>query len=275
MLTYYKRISYIFHSATILAQYGSRQLGRSSVAHRVAHRSIQAMPINRKIVSLIEDAKREGGKIVMIVDAILAILLTAKLAHRQTLPPSVVGIHPANRDGLGVSATEVHALGVDITAMGWSPEACSHAVCIEADTEGAIIDFTMKVKNESEGLASCTASEISYGSLFHTNQVLCCVLAGIASQHGSLCSDGRMSKGMLAERQRLVQGVRRWSVVDLLEEGGGAPLPRPPGPHPEGPERPGPCPAAGGRGAGPPAHRRPCQGPCQRHRLCRSPHTAA
>ncbi len=112
------------------------------------------MPINLKIVSLIEDAKREGGKIVMIVDCILAILLTAKLAHRQTLPPSVVGIHPANRDGLGVSATEVHALGVDITAMGWSPEACSHAVCIEVDKKGAIIDFTLKVRDESGGLAS-------------------------------------------------------------------------------------------------------------------------
>ena len=177
------------------------------------------MPINLKIVSLIEDAKREGGKIVMIVDAILAILLTTKLAHRQTLPPSVVGIHPANRDGLGVSATEVHALGVDITAMGWSPEACSHAVCIEVDTEGAIIGFTMKVKNESEGLASCTASQIAYGSLScsHTNQFLCCVIAATPSQHESLCSDGRMSKAMLSDKDQglskaIVEGLA-WIVL--------------------------------------------------------------
>jgi hypothetical protein len=172
------------------------------------------MPINLKIVSLIADAKGEGGKIVMIVDAILAILMAAKLAHRQTLPPGVVGIHPANRDGHGVSATEVHALGVDITAMGWSPDACSHAVCIEADTEGAIIDFTMKVKNESEGLASCTASEIAYGSLScsHTNQFLCCVIAAIPSQHESLCSDGRMSKAMLSDKD---QGLSK-ALVDGL-----------------------------------------------------------
>ena len=161
------------------------------------------MAANPKIVSLIDAAQREGGKIVSAVDAILALLKSDSLAyHMPAIHPTMVGIHPANRDGYGVSATEVHALGAEITAMGWSWSACAHAVNIEADATGTVVEYTCKLKNEADGMARCDPKEICFGSLScsHTNQWLCCVLSGVESEHEILCVDNRMSQAMLSEK---------------------------------------------------------------------------
>ena len=84
----------------------------------------QAMLVKMEIESLIAAAQSPGGKIVSCVDSILELLLAENLAYRMLLPPATVGIHPANRDGYGVSATEVRVLGAEIVVMGWSWEAC-------------------------------------------------------------------------------------------------------------------------------------------------------
>jgi len=178
------------------------------------------MPVvNSKIVSLIAAAEKHGGKIVSCVDSILELLIDLKLAYRMSLPPGMVGIHPANRDGYGVSATEVHALGAEIVFMGWSFLACQHAVCMEDDPSGTVAAFSAKLKNGSDGLADCQPGEIRYGSLScsHTNQFLCCLLAGVQSEHKNLCIDNRMSPGMLSEQdpgiaKALIDGLS-WIVL--------------------------------------------------------------
>ena len=177
------------------------------------------MAPNANIEAIIAAASQKGGKVVSAVDRILQMLQEDNLAYRVSLPPALVGIHPANRDGYGVSATEVHELGFEIVDMGWSWLACSHAVCIEADTNGDIAKYSAELKNNSEGLAKCDMQEIRYGSLScsHTNQFLCCVLAGVPSDIEDLCHDGRMSQGMLSsadiEFGKALTGGLSWIVL--------------------------------------------------------------
>jgi hypothetical protein len=216
MLTYYKRISYIFHSATILAQCLDPD---SWVAHRslivsLIGQSLQAMPTNLKIVSLIAGAKGEGGKIVSAVDAILDILTEAKLANRLSLPPGVVGIHPENRDGHGVSAQEVHALGVDIVAMGWSPSACR----LHRGGHGGRHHRFHPQGEERVGGAGELHRERDQLRLALSYEPVPVLRPGgyrLAAQE-PVFRRSHVERHAGRQRQRLVQGVRRWSVVDRL-----------------------------------------------------------
>ena len=159
---------------------------------------------NDRITSLLATASSDGGRIVSTVNTIIDILMAQQLAYTMHIPPPKVGIHPCNRDGYGVSATEVHALGGEIVSMGWSWQACSHAVCLEDDQAGTIAAFSKRIKNQSEGLADTTGGEVSFGSLScsHTNQFLCCVLAEVESEVENLCIDNRMSQGKLTGQDK-------------------------------------------------------------------------
>ncbi len=56
-------------------------------------------------------------------------LVKDSLAWRVRLPPKLVGVHPKNRGGWGVSGGNVHKLGSKVVEIGWSPSATEHAVC--------------------------------------------------------------------------------------------------------------------------------------------------
>ena len=77
-----------------------------------------------EIESLIAQAGADDCRIVSIVDSIIDKLQKSNLAYRMAIPPQMVGIHPVNRDGYGLSEPEVHALGSEIAATGWSWQAC-------------------------------------------------------------------------------------------------------------------------------------------------------
>ena len=63
---------------------------------------------------------KDGFGQVAIADLMLAEFEKEKLCWEQRIPVARVGVHPVNRDGLGVNAEDVHALGGRILAMGWS-----------------------------------------------------------------------------------------------------------------------------------------------------------
>ncbi len=105
------------------------------------------------IADLISQAGQDDGKLVSVVDSVIELLEEKNLAYRLSLPPRLVGIHPCNRDGYGVSEPEVHQLGAEIVAMGWSFHETRHAVCIEDDALGTIGTFSMKIKNRADSLA--------------------------------------------------------------------------------------------------------------------------
>ena len=74
---------------------------------------------------------KDGFGQVATADLILAELEKEKLCWEQRIPVARVGVSPVNRDGLGVNAEDVHALGGDLFAMGWSWEAMGSVVCVE------------------------------------------------------------------------------------------------------------------------------------------------
>ena len=74
-----------------------------------------------EIGKLISDAK-SGNKLVSSVAAIIEILEKHQVAWRQRIHASQVGVHPHNRDGVGVSVSETHSLIDDILAVGFSKE---------------------------------------------------------------------------------------------------------------------------------------------------------
>ena len=171
------------------------------------------MKQNPQVISLIEEASGDGGRVVSAVESIIDHLLRDNLAYKMRVPPAMVGIHPCNRDGYGVSEAEVHELGSMIVAMGWSWPACQHATAMEEDDEGNVAKFSMKLKNSAMGLADTVAGEIKFGSLAcsHTNQFLHAVIAGVPSTIDSLCTDDRMSKSKLAEKDP--------ALADALDKG--------------------------------------------------------
>jgi len=153
--------------------------------------------------------QQPDDRIVSVVDEVLSMLETQKLAYRFSIPPKMVGVHPCNRDGYGISATEVHALGSEIVRMGWSWSACSHAVCIEDDKDGSIEGYTMTLLQGSDGLGSVAPGQVKYGSLAcgHTNRFLCAVLDQVPSEHANLCIDGRMSMTKVTANDANMKGT--------------------------------------------------------------------
>lgn len=154
-------------------------------------------------------------RIVSTIDDILKKLESQGLAYRLSIPPRMIGVHPCNRDGYGVSATEVHALGSEIVRMGWSWSACAGAVCIEDDPNSTIEKYTMTLVRASEGLGDVTPGQVKFGSLAcgHTNRFLCAALDEVASEHSNLCIDGRMSVSKItANDEHLKDRVMKYCI---------------------------------------------------------------
>jgi hypothetical protein len=58
------------------------------------------------IVKLLADPKE--NRIVSVVQQVLQRLSDQKIAYRMKIPPKLVGVHPANRDGQGCTDAAVH-----------------------------------------------------------------------------------------------------------------------------------------------------------------------
>ena len=72
-----------------------------------------------QIAKIIDDAF-VSGTIVSAWDEVRALLVLAKLAWVQQVPPENVGVHKSNRSGEGVGAMQSHNHGFEICLQGWS-----------------------------------------------------------------------------------------------------------------------------------------------------------
>lgn len=175
------------------------------------------MAADPKITKLLGSVDKEDSRLVSVVEEVLQLLEADKMAWRVRIPPLLVGVHPENRNGYGVSAPEVHRLGSDVVSMGWSPAATYHAVCVE-DSDGKVGSFTEKLAKASPGLGSVSASQIKYGSLScsHTNQFLVALHCEVESEHTNLTVDGRMSPNKLSKDPMLKDALENgltWLVI--------------------------------------------------------------
>ena len=158
---------------------------------------------NPTIVGLLAKVDNsDRTKIVSTVDTILDILEKENFAYRKQIHPSAIGVHPCNRNGYGISPIEVHALGETIVKLGWSWNACSHAVCIEDDAKSTIGSFTQKLSQSASGLAPKTASDIVAGSLScsHTTAFLDAVNNAVPTTSLTLAVDDCLPRANIVDR---------------------------------------------------------------------------
>ena len=155
-----------------------------------------------QVKQLLQSLDENDSKLASSIEWVLTVLEREGLAYRVRLSPKVVGVHPKNRGGWGVSPSGSQALGDKITAMGFVLKETWHAVCIEDDTHGTSMNFTQSMFDTSDGLLGQTAVDVKYGSVScsHTNQWLNAVLAGARSEFDNMTVGGKLSYAKLADR---------------------------------------------------------------------------
>ena len=148
-------------------------------------------------------AKAKGGTLVQSVNGLHDFLLKQKLAWRLKLSCEFVGVHPENRDGLGISASHVADLISNISSIGFST-AETRAICVEIpeDSRGnACRDFNRRLAEEAKGkLAPVEAYLVKYASIVgsHSNQASRAFVYGIPHDDEKVCIEGRLSLEKLA-----------------------------------------------------------------------------
>lgn len=160
------------------------------------------------------------GQIVSKLDIILGMLIEDGLARYQQIPPKVVGVHPRNRYGYGVSAAQSHRLGAQIVGMGWSWAACSLAICIADGVRRQIASFTVKMQHGSEKFGKSNENEVKFGSLScgHTNQFLVAAIDAAPTEEETLAVNGvisaeKITKGQPQLKEALDNGIK-WLALD-------------------------------------------------------------
>ena len=177
------------------------------------------MSADPRIVALLASVSKQDTRLVSVVEETLGLLEAGNLAYRLRIPPKMVGTHPANRNGCGVSATEVHALGAEITSMGWHLGNTSHAVCVEDSESLEIAKFSRAQAMSSVGMLGVVEEgSIKYGSLScsHTNAFLVAVLCEVETTHSSIAENGRLSPSKLSTDPNLadiLQNGLHWLVL--------------------------------------------------------------
>ena len=173
--------------------------------------------MDTKVAECIRSA-REHGNLVREAKSILQMLKESGQAVEIRLSPSIVGVHPANRDGLGVSPLDCHALLSDILDIGFS-DYIPVAICVEANQ--AMKDYNAELMRSSGGLLPefPSVDAIKYGSLSasHTNQLLRMISHGVTHSDVRATIDGKLSIDRLQVVDReMAEACRsglRWTVL--------------------------------------------------------------
>lgn len=112
----------------------------------------------------------QGHNLVKIGQQILELLRSEGHVQRLTLPPKCVGVHPANRDGMGISARDCDALLDDILSIGFVSNRVN-AVATEVCSDEQRLWNERLVSAAGGSLGECRGQELKALSLSasHTN----------------------------------------------------------------------------------------------------------
>ena len=136
----------------------------------------------------------QGHNLVKIGQQILELLRSEGHVQRLTLPPKCVGVHPANRDGMGISARDCHALLDDILSIGFVSNRVN-AVATEVCSDEQRLWNERLVSAAGGSLGECRGQELKALSLSasHTNFCLRIMLDSVQHDGGEVTLDGRLS----------------------------------------------------------------------------------
>ena len=182
----------------------------------------------KRILRIFADGAEEQG-LLGLCRQLLAIFAAVGWLRKRFLPCDAVGVHPVNRDGLGVIAQDCYDLGGDILDAAWDDQECASAICIEAKSDNPhILSFTRKAVRESNGrLPAVDERVLQYGALScnHTLCFLRCVAHAMRASEPELekiCHQGRLSVELLQTvdglfARRVTEGMQ-WDVLDWRVE---------------------------------------------------------
>ena len=166
-----------------------------------------------------EQALKPDAQLVYLVDEIIKHLFNLQSAYVKSFHPKQVGIHSANRDGMGVVEESVHGILVDIHEDGFVWSAVEAACCFEDQPSHVHGQFTADICNSEPSLATFDVNDIKVVSVActHTNQALAAATDGVPTEHESIAFEGRISRAKLSEKNEnmktaLTDGLK-WVVI--------------------------------------------------------------
>lgn len=139
--------------------------------------------------------KAEHTSLVQSVRQILGELKTAGLAYEMKLLPRLVGTHPANRDGFGISPVAVHDLISSIFSLGFDHHEV-RCLCVEVRPgDTSVNEYNRTMIAGSGGMLAALEGEVRFASLWggHTNQALRCIAGAVKHSDERLCHNGHLS----------------------------------------------------------------------------------
>ena len=174
-----------------------------------------------QLKAAIDDYYKNGkSMVVRKKDQIMELLRGAGLTYRAQIPPKMMGVHPMNRDGEGITETGVVRVGDGIGVLGCSKQVLEeNAICVEENPSTKKIEqFTKEVTDVSDRLQTVTTGMVKYGSLGngHSYQFLCAAIDGAAWEGDLADENGRLCKKKLADvgvDERLLEAGVEWEVI--------------------------------------------------------------
>ena len=154
------------------------------------------------VVKLVAQAKSDKRGLLQLADELWTTLVDKGLGYTMAINPRSVGVDVCNRHGQGLNPLEVFVLANEIAELGWSWAQTRHATCVEVLPGDLTTERFNATVVEGTGLPPPEPHSIKYGSLSggHTNYVLRCIAAGVASDDPLLSDGGRMSLTKLQGR---------------------------------------------------------------------------
>ena len=176
--------------------------------------------VDPEIEARLEDPDKFGG-ILTVGNFILKRLRDTGLIVDREIPPSRLGVHPANRGSYGINVESVHGLGLDITQIGWSwPMLGADPLAVQDDpSDGYIQEHNAKLSASTDKLAPCPPASIEAGTLTngHTTLFLKALEAGVPCDIPQLSIDGHMSLASIVAKDpelgKAVTNGWKWSVL--------------------------------------------------------------
>ena len=168
--------------------------------------------VTKQVKELIASAAND--KLVSNVTSLLKLLQDQQLAWRQQIQPMHIGAHPANRDGLGLATSEVHALLDDVLSVGFSTQEV-RGICVEVHPgDVAVKSFNTRLAASAGGALPLLPEQgIRYASVAgsHLNSTLNCFLQGVVHA-GSPLSMAQLMESDPAYYKACKEGLD-WLVI--------------------------------------------------------------
>lgn len=180
------------------------------------------MPLSQEVKTALEQfiKQAENGGHVAAMSNMFQYLKAHNLCYTHRVNPSLVHVHPQNRDGIGVYPTEVRTLLSDIGDAGWSWSEVKAIATEVPSLDRSVEDFNRQLVANSNGLLpEVRPGTVKYASLSatHTNMVLRLFAAAEKHPDERFTTSGTLSMEKLSKHDPAFEDAVRhglhWEIL--------------------------------------------------------------